>query len=419
MEHLTINHIPTTIIKTDKFKTISFILVFIGDFNRDTATSRLLLNRVMASSTRHLETKKKLNDTLYALYDAYFTNTCIAMYKTLLTIYEIEVVDPKYVAHPTMIQDALALLQEVLTEPNVEENAFKQKEFEEEKRTLNDQILNIYNNKSLYSNIRLFELMAKDEIMKVSPSGSQIDLENITKESLFGDYKQMMQEEVRLYVIGNVNHSDLEGPLSHFQFSQSSKEHEFSGHYVIANRPFQKVVEEQQINQSRLLFGYETGVYHNSPDHDAMVVFNAMIGGMATSSLFMTIREQLSLAYQIGSTFSFEFGIFTISCGIDAAKEEIVIREVEAIIRSYQEGTIDPSLLYMAKEMIVSQLRESVDQPLDLFEQALRMDLINYPTTTEYIKQIEAITMEDVQVVSRKINLSAIFFLKGVNHDKN
>jgi predicted Zn-dependent peptidase len=101
---------------------------------------------------------------LYALYDAYFTNTCIAMYKTLLTIYEIEVVDPKYVAHPTMIHDALAFLQEVLTEPNVEGNAFKQKEFEEEKRTLNDQILNIYNNKSLYSNIRLFELMAKERL---------------------------------------------------------------------------------------------------------------------------------------------------------------------------------------------------------------------------------------------------------------
>jgi predicted Zn-dependent peptidase len=110
---------------------------------------------------------------------------------------------------------------------------------------------------------------------------------------------------------------------------------------------------------------------------------------------------------------------FTISCGIDAAKEEIVIREVEAIIRSYQEGTIDPSLLYMAKEMIISQLRESVDQPLDLFEQALRMDLINYPTAAEYIKRIEAITMEEVQAVSRKNQSECDLFLKGVNHETN
>jgi predicted Zn-dependent peptidase len=136
---------------------------------------------------------------------------------------------------------------------------------------------------------------------EVSPSGSQIDLESITRESLFEHYKQMMQEEVSLYVVGNVSQSDLEGPLSHFQFNHSRKEHEFSGHYTINSRPLQKVVEEQQINQSRLLFGYETGVYHDSPDHDAMVVFNTMLGGMATSSLFMTIREQLSLAYQIGS----------------------------------------------------------------------------------------------------------------------
>ncbi|MDD4212290.1 MAG: insulinase family protein [Bacilli bacterium] len=419
MEHLMIQTTPTTLLPTKQFKTVSIYIVFIGSFNRQSATSRLLLNRLLSSSTEKYATKKQVNDMLLGMYDAYFNITSFSMYETLFTVFEMEVVDPLFI-ESNVVADAIAFLKEVIFHPHLENYAFPKKEFEEEKRMIRDQIINLYNNKTLYSTIRLLELIAKDEVMMISPSGNLEVLKAITSEQLYKDYLQLLQEEARIYVVGDVD-SSIGDAFGDFHLQGKEGVHLYYGKPQFRKPEAQFVTEEQEISQSRLLMGFDTNVFHQSPDVYTMIVLNTMLGGMATSSLFTIIREQNSLAYQVDSSVSFEFGLLVVSCGIDAAKQEAVSSMVMKIMTSYQEGSLDPVLLQMAKDNLTNSLKEAQDRPGDLFQIILRQELLHQPPVMEFIDRIQAVRIEDIKRLSGQITLHTTYFLKGVGptYEKN
>ena len=417
MEHLTINHSTITILPTEQFKTISIFIVFIGTFDRKSATSRLLLNRLLSSSTEQYNTKKKFNDKLLGLYDAYFNIASFAMYQTMFTIFELEIIDPNLIGDPLILEEGVAFLKQVIMHPLLDHQAFPMKEFMEEKRIIRDRILNIYNNKVVYSTIRLLELIAKDDVMTISPSGNLEVLETMTPEGLYQDYQTLLQEDARVVVVGHVEANAIHSLMADLKLSFLDQPHRYYGRPSRAMTDPAHVVEEQAIQQSRLLMGYDTDVFYHSLDLYAMIVFNTMLGGMATSSLFTIIREQYSLAYQIDSSLSFEFGLLVINGGIDASQEETVIGHVKDIIKAYQQGSIDPVLLKMAQDNISSNLKESLDRPSELFQTLLRHELLHQPLIPEFIDIIQAVTLDDIKRVSQQLSLHTIYFLKGMGPD--
>lgn len=89
--------------------------------------------------------------------------------------------------------------------------AFDQDTVEKEKRTLKQRIQSVYDDKMRYSNFRLVQEMCKDEPYALHVNGEKEDVDKITPESLYEYYQQAMaQDELDLYVIGDVDEADAE-----------------------------------------------------------------------------------------------------------------------------------------------------------------------------------------------------------------
>ena len=70
-----------------------------------------------------------------------------------------------------LLQKAFEFLAEVITNPNMNEDAFDQKTVENEKRSLKQRIQSVYDDKMRYSNVRLIQEMCKDEPYAINVHG--------------------------------------------------------------------------------------------------------------------------------------------------------------------------------------------------------------------------------------------------------
>lgn len=420
-----INNIKTTFITTDKFKTITFKIFFSGQFSKESATKRSLLARILSTSSKKYKTKKEMSEKLFDLYDASYGVAAYPSYETSIINYTLEVVNEKYLADANITKEALNFLKETCFNPNINNNNFNEKVFQEEKRLLKSSIENIYNNKNRFALRRLLQTMCKDEITSVSALGDLKDLEQITNEELYQTYLEMIkQDAVSIYVIGDFVVDEMAKELEkHFKFSsRHGKNFPLFFTKSRVNIDSQEVHEYQDINQTKLLMGFRTNITPIDELITALLVFNSMYGGLFVSDLFKVVREKHSLAYQIASQISAEAGLLIVSAGIDKENINKTTSLIIQELRNYQDGHIDFDLLSVAKENIINELKEVEDNPHSLLMFIQRQDLLSLDRDiNNYIEKVKSITPEDIIKAAKLIELDTIYTLskKEGNNNEN
>lgn len=408
------NNVNTTLIKTDKFKTILFQIVFLGEFSKENATKRSLLSRLLTVATKKYPNKKTITNRLMDLYDASLSITTYPSYKTSITIFSLDIVNQNNLPNKTLTKDALAFLNEVIFNPNIEDGLFSKKDFLEQKRILGESIRNIYNNKNRYALRQMLNKMAPNEIISVSSIGNIDGLEKIKNSDLVNLYYKLIKEEnVSIYVVGDFQEEEILEDLKILgNFSVNEHQYPNDSNEEIRVEKVREFSEKQEINQTKLMMGLRTNVSTISPDYIASMVFNTMFGGMFISDLTRVVREENSLAYYIASQIINEVKLLIISAGIDQDKyqmtTDLVIKELE----NYKEGRIDSDLLKIAQDYLHNQLIEIEDSAFALSSFEIRNYLHNLSfTIPKMMEAVKNINLSDVQRVAQGIFLDTIFLL--------
>ena len=76
----------------------------------------------------------------------------------------------------------------------------------------------------------------------------------------------------------------------------------------------------------------------------AMMLANFIIGGGASSRLFLRLREELGLAYSIysGSYADTGAGLFTVSASVAPEEQELVLTEIRGVLDGLLDGVTEP-----------------------------------------------------------------------------
>lgn len=409
-----INDIPVSLSKTDKFKTINFQILFMNEFNKELATSLSLLSRLLNNSTKKYNSKKKLVNKLYDLYDASVSVFSYPSYKTSFTVFSLEIVNENNLSDKTLMDEAFAFLKEIIYNPNISNDSFNEKEFFEEKRKLKEAIEKIYDNKNRYAIKKLIKNMCPNEITSVSSLGDLDDLEKITPSTIVKTYEYIMKtSNVSIYCVGDVSEERLKEVLKKFKFKQNSKDK-----FQIVSREeksierIKQVKEEQNINQSILCMGYRTGFNSHNDDYFAGLVFCEMFGGLYTSDLFRVVREEHSLAYSIVSQIIPDVKMMVVNAGIDGKNSDLVIELVGKELDKYKKGEISLEQMEIAKLTLINDLKETEDDPKSYVSYMLKNYLLDTSFTIEdNIKKVLEIKQRDIIKIAQEINLDTIFLL--------
>ena len=412
------NGVDLHTIKTSKFKTNLIAVMLTNKITKENATKNALLSLILRRGTANIKTQDEISKKLENMYGANFDCGIDKIGDNQVLKFYLESLNNEYLpVEEDNLKESIEILLDIVCNPLVEENKFKQEYFEAEKEKLKQIIEAKKDNKGMYAFNRCIEEMYKNSPYGIYKFGSIEELEKITNEELYKYYMEFIQkckidiyisgkisEEAKKYIVNNNNILKLKERKP--EYIESSLEN--------ITEVKEKVIEESaEITQGKLVIGMNVETNGENSKNLALI-YNAILGGTATSKLFQNVREKASLAYTASSNYIRQKNSIFIRCGIEIENYEKALKIIKEQIEDMKQGNFTEEELENTKQYIISAI-EAIEDEQDTqiaysfsHEISKTSDSIN-----EYKKGVELVTKQQVIDLANTIKINTIYFLKN------
>lgn len=411
-QDFTLNGINYKLINTDKYKTINGIIAFSRPLEKEDFTYYTLINRLIGASSNTYKTKKALSNKMFELYDCSCYLYTIYSYKTATSFFVFNTINGKIIHDDNLLKECINLLKDIMYNPNVDKLGFNEHNFLEEKKSLENDIKNVYNNKNKYAYRKMLEAMDPEDIISTSTLGDLNILNNITRKSLLEFYEKVLTDSnVSVGIIGDITKEEVIENFKDFNLTSKDFKFELAPTNIKYKENVKEVEEKQTIVQAKLYMGFRFDIDVKSKYYAPLIIFNAMFGSMFGSTLFSIIREKHSLTYDIFSEVILTKKILLVSCGLDPKNIPLTKSIVMEELKKYQEGNIDSKLMQVAKDFLVNKLKEMQDSAFGYLSFKLTSMIINRESIQEIIDKINSTTISEIKEVSNMIIPDVVYTL--------
>lgn len=418
------NGVKFHMLPNKKHKTVTFAVKFSAPLEKDTITKRALLPYILKQGTKSFPSRKELQEELAELYGSVLSINGTKKGENHILTFYLEVPNEKFLPDTnSLIERAIQLLHEIVSEPNQENNAFQPRVFEREKEILRQNIRSVKDDKASYASMRLIDEMCSGEAYRTHVYGYEEDLNRFTNEQLFSYYDKLRQtDKMDIYVSGDFDAEKMTALLkSHFKRNTGSDNDSFEAAAPLKEIKPKEVVEEDQLQQAKLHIGYRTNILFRDDQYAALQVFNGLFGGFPSSKLFINVREKNSLAYYAASRLESHKGLLLVMSGIapeDYEKALVIIREQMGLMK---KGDFTNNELEETKLLIINQFKETMDHAHGMIELMYQQEIGKKQMSVDQLFQaIEAVTKEQVVDVADQIQEDTVYLLTskgGESHE--
>lgn len=408
------------IIKTKKFKTITVEVNFRRKLKKEEITIRNLLKAVLLQTTKDLKTEQELIRETENLYDLKLisSNMRIGNYSNLS--FKVRFLNEKY-TEKSMNEYSIALLMDILFNPNVLDGKFMDNDVKKCKSKLEKSIQKLTDNKLKYTLIKLLET-TKDMPYSYNSFGYLEDLNQITSKSLYEYYQSVLANDfVDVFVVGDVDTNEIKEILKkYFKVNTFKKEKkDILVKELTPRKRIKKVTEEYQANQSQLTLFCTMNNLTEYERKYVLLVYNEMLGGSSNSLLFDTVREKNSYAYYINSNQKAYDNILMIYSGIEPGNSNNVLKLIKKTLQEVTKGKFLDESLNNAKATIIASIKASTDSPTGIINTYYAKKLVNSDSFEKRIEEITKVSKEDIINLSKKIAMHTVYLLEGKDEEES
>jgi predicted Zn-dependent peptidase len=400
---------------TVKFKTIMVQLIFHRHLDEGDVTESSLLPAVLQRGSKSYPTRMKLAHKLEELYGTEMMADVTKKGERQLISFSLDLVHDQYLPEESkLLKKALTILNDVVTNPVLEGSGFLSNYVNQEKEQHERIIKGLINDKIAYSVERCLQEMCKGEPFGVFKYGTAARLKEIDGSMLYGYYNDFLAESpVDLHIIGDVEPAAITA-LAEEVFTFDRKNEKAVPETVVKADvgEIKYVKEELDVSQGKLVMGYRTGLTYGSDDYLSLLVYNGILGSFPHSKLFQNVREKASLAYYAYSRLEKHKGAMIISSGIEVKNYDQALEIIRKQVEAMEKGDFNQEDFLNTKNGLRNQFLVEEDSPGAVVNRALDGMLAGRrETTEELLKQLEAVTPEDVARVSKQVKLDTVYFL--------
>lgn len=406
-------------IKTSKFKTNLFALMLTTKITKQNVTKNALISLILRRGTANIKTQEEISKKLENMYGANFDCGIDKIGDNQVIKFYLESLNDEYLPeNESNLKESLKTLLEIAFNPLVEENKFNQEYFEAEKEKLKQIIEAKKDNKGMYAFNRCIEEMYKNEPYGIYKFGELDELEKITNEELYAYYKELIQMcKVDIFVSGE----PLKDIKEEIENNENMKKlNERNAEYVKnsieqydENVKERVITESADITQGKLVIGMNLKDL-NSNSKNIALIYNAILGGTATSKLFQNVREKASLAYTAGSNYVRQKNNIFIRCGIEIENYEKALKIIKEQIEDMREGKFTEEELENTKQYIISTIEAIEDEQDTQITYYFGQEITDSNNSIrEYIENINNVTKQQIVELANTIKINTIYFLKN------
>ena len=408
-------------IKTDKFKTNIISIFLTTPLQRKTVTSNALIPLVLRRGTKLLTSQDEISKKLEEMYGATFDCGVEKTGDNQIIKFYLEMVNDIFLPNNSEeLKNGIDLLLDIILNPLLENNGFKEEYVNSEKENLKKIIKSRIDNKDKYAYERCIEEMYKNKTYGINKTGYIEDLEKIDNLNLYEAYLKLISEsKIDIFISGDID--DYEELLDYINCNRCiAKLEQREGKYIInsieenipQNNP--KIIEEKlDVTQGKLVIGADVKICDEDSKYK-ISLYNAILGEGATSKLFQNVREKESLAYTASSNYIRQKGNIFIRCGIEIKNYEKALNVINKQLQDMKNGQYTEEDIQNAKKYIISGLKSVKEEQDSEISYFFGQELLGkFTSVEEYEEKIKNIMREDIQKVANGISINTIYFLKN------
>ena len=405
-------------INTNKFKT-NLVAVFLTvPIVRENVTFNSVLSSVLRRGCKNIPTQEQISIELENMYGASFDCGISKTGDNHILKFYLESINDKFLPQngENMLKQSIEKLLEIVFNPLIENEKFNEEYVEQEKNNVRRRIEGKIDNKAKYAIERCVEEMYKNEPYGLYQYGYIEDLEKINAETLYKYYKELITTcKIDISVSGKID-TDISKLLIENENIKklNAREAKYIQTATIEKEKVETktIYESMEVTQGKLIIGMDITIKDEKEKYKVSV-YNAILGGSATSKLFQEVREKASLAYTASSNFVRHKGNIMINCGIEIKNYEKALDIIKKQLEDIRNGKFTDDDLNNSKKGIISAIKgieEEQDAEITYyFGQELSGNEIGIE---EYMNEIEKVTKEDILNVANSVNINTIYFLK-------
>lgn len=404
-------------LQTNKFKT-DLIAVFLSmPLTRQDVTKNALLTAVLRRGCAPMPSQDIISKKLEEMYGASFDCGIEKTGDIHNMKFYLETINNNFLPEETddNLKMGLESIFDIILNPLVENEQFKQEYVDGEKENLRQIIEGKINNKQAYALEKCIENMYKDKPFGLYKFGYIEDLENITSKELFEHYKKIISScKIDIFVSGQLpeNVQKLVEENENIKKLQKRKVFEIKDEIKEKVEKENIINESMNVTQGKLVMGMDVISDVQDLNYIAMV-YNTILGSGANSKLFQNVREKESLAYTCGSNYLKRKQIVLIRAGIEIKNYEKAVRLIKKEVEDMEKGNFTKEDMEKAKILILSTIDNISEEQDTEITYYFGQELIGQEVSLEeYKEKIKNVTGEQVIDLANNIYFNTIYFLK-------
>jgi zinc protease len=200
--------------------------------------------------------------------------------------------------------------------------------------------------------------------------------------------------------MGNLSESQIQAVLQYFKDKPKQQRITKQLHPQETQKPAPEASKRKSgITQTYLSIGAKT-VNTKSVDAPKVDLISMILGGGASSRLFIELREKRALTYDVEATHSkgLDFGFFSINCAVKNSNlkktKDLIFKEFSQL----RETKVPEEELERNKKLIVSGILRGIDSPDDCQDILAFMEIQfnDQKALSCYLEKIKAVTTQDI-----------------------
>ncbi len=402
----------------DRFKTNYIAINIFTKLNREAVTKNALLPLVLRRGCVEYPSMQDISIRLEDMYGASFDATNEKLGDNLSIQFVTDTISDDYTLEKgNILEDGIDLVCSVLLNPVLENGVFKSEFVAQEKETLKELINSKINDKAQYSMDRAVEEMYKNKPYSLYKFGYVEDLDDINAENLYEQYKKVLSEsQINIYISGKFDElkvaEQLDNKFENIERNYNEEDLFSKESDYLEKSQVDEIVEKQNVIQGKIVLGYKLKSENLAEDFYKMTVYNAILGGTASSKLFNNVREKKSLAYTIRSQYIKQKGAMFVSAGIELENYEIAKECILKEINDMKIGEITEQEINDAKVNLFTLYRSITDSQSALIGWAIGQELLKAEEDVDKVMgKINAVTKDDILEVASRLQYEVCYYL--------
>lgn len=403
-------------IMDNRFKTMKITANMIVPLTKENASANALLCGVLSHSCKAYPDFTELSRKLSSLYGADLGVSVKKIGDNQLLRISASGLDDRYAFDGDSVAEELSeLLCNVIFKPNLTDDEFPSVEVEQEKHQLLDVIDSEFNDKRIYANNRLVEIMCADEVFGLKRYGTAEKIRECTEKSLYNTWQNLLKTaKFEIMYVGETS-PDLAEAVFTKAFDGIVRQTQTVETEIIRSAENAKhISEEMELSQSKLVMGFRAGTAIPDTDVNATRLMCAILGGTASSKLFCNVREKQSLCYYCSSSYDRVKGIITVDSGVEAENIEKAEQGILNEIEDMKKGNITDFEIEAAKMAVVNSFRSTNDTVGGIESWYVNQIFDDkFRSIEEMSEAISSVTKEQVVASAQKMTLDTVYVLKN------